>query len=57
MIGDRLDNGIYPAMELGMMTVWVRRGIAVYYQLYETKGKPDHIINGLNELTDIFYEK
>ena len=54
MIGDRLDNGIYPAMELGMMTVWVRQGIAVYHQLYETKGKPDHIINDLNELTDIF---
>lgn len=54
MIGDRLDNDIYPAIELGMSTVWVRQGFSVYHQLYETKGKPDHIISSLAELTEIY---
>ena len=54
MIGDRLDNDIYPAMELGMRTVWVRQGMAVYHRLNDKKGKPDHIVESLNELTDIF---
>lgn len=54
MIGDRLDNDIYPAMELGMRTVWVRQGFSVYHQLDETKGKPDHIVDSLAELMEIF---
>ena len=54
MIGDRLDNDIYPAIRLGMMTVWIRQGMAVYHQLDETKGKPDHIIDSLAELMEIY---
>ena len=30
MIGDRLDNDIIPAKKLGMKTVWVRQGYAIY---------------------------
>lgn len=54
MIGDRLDNDIYPAMEMGMKTVWVRQGFSVYQQLDETKAPPDHVIDGLAEMMDIF---
>ena len=54
MIGDRLDNDIYPAMELGMMTVWVRQGFSVYHQLDEIKGKPEYIIDSLAELMEIY---
>ena len=54
MIGDRLDNDIYPAMEMGMRTVWIRQGFAVYQRLDEAKEPPDHIIDSLSELTDIF---
>ena len=54
MIGDRLDNDIYPAMEMGMKTVWVRQGFSVYQQLDETKAPPDHIIDSLSEMMDIF---
>lgn len=32
MVGDRLDNDIRPAKELGMMTIRVRKGFAVYMQ-------------------------
>ncbi|SFC82303.1 HAD family hydrolase [Ruminococcus albus] len=53
MIGDRLDNDIYPAIELGMKTIWIKQGIAAYQQLDPTKAAPDQIINSLSELTTI----
>lgn len=54
MIGDRLDNDIYPAMEIGMRTVWVRQGMAVYHQLDKAKNKPSRIIDSLAELMEIY---
>ncbi|MBR4223208.1 MAG: HAD family hydrolase [Oscillospiraceae bacterium] len=54
MIGDRLDNDIYPAMDLGMSTVWIKQGFSVYQHLESSKKVPDHIIEGLSELKDIF---
>ena len=30
MIGDRLDNDIIPASKLGMKTIWIRQGLAIY---------------------------
>ena len=54
MIGDRLDNDIYPAMEMGMKTVWARYGFSAYQRLDETKETPDHIIDSLAELMRIF---
>lgn len=50
MIGDRLDNDIYPAMELGMGTVWVRQDFSVYQRLETGRPAPDHIADGLSEL-------
>ena len=54
MIGDRLDNDIYPAMELGMKTVWVRQGFSVYMRPEPGRPAPDHTINNINELKSIF---
>lgn len=54
MIGDRLDNDIYPAMELGMGTVWVKQGFAVYQQLDTSRPVPDHITDGIPGLMKIF---
>ena len=54
MIGDRLDNDIYPAIELGMKTIWIKQGIAAYQQLDAARSTPDHIIENLSELTGIF---
>lgn len=54
MIGDRLDNDIYPAMALGMKTVWIKQGISAYQQLDNNGSAPDHIIKSLIELTEIF---
>jgi putative hydrolase of the HAD superfamily len=54
MIGDRLDNDIYPALELGMITIWIKQGMAAYQQLDAARSSPDHIIGKLSELTGIF---
>ena len=54
MIGDRLDNDIYPAMSLGMKTVWIRQGYSLYQQLDDKRREPDHIIDTLTSLTEIF---
>ena len=54
MIGDRLDNDIYPAMELGMGTVWVRQGFSAYMKLIPEKPAPDCIIDSIAALGKIF---
>ncbi len=54
MIGDRLDNDIYPAIELGMKTVWVRQGFSMYQQLDSAKPQPHFIIDCIADMTSIF---
>ena len=54
MIGDRLDNDIIPAKRLGMKTVWVRQGYAVYQNIDDESQRPDHIVDSIEELTDLF---
>ena len=55
MVGDRLDNDIAPAAEVGMRTVRVLRGFFKYCK----KGniEPDYTISSLTELIDIFSKK
>lgn len=53
MIGDRLDNDIYPAMKLGMGTIWIKQGPSVYQQLDPSIAAPDHIIDCLSEIKSI----
>ncbi len=33
MVGDRLDNDIFPAKALGMRTVWMRKGLAIHQRI------------------------
>ena len=54
MIGDRLDNDIIPAAELGMVTVWIPNGLSIYHDPSEFHCKPDFIIENLSELINIF---
>lgn len=54
MIGDRLDNDIYPAKELGMKTVWVKQGMAVYQNPQNEAYTADYSVNLLTEIIDIF---
>ena len=54
MIGDRLDNDISPAKKLGMKTIWIRQGFAVYQNLQLAECQPDYIVDNLSELKEIF---
>lgn len=50
MVGDRLDNDIIPAKEIGMKTVWVKQSFAKYQPDSDI---PDYIINTLEEIKTI----
>ena len=50
MVGDRLDNDIFPAKEIGMKTVWVKQSFAKYQPDSDI---PDYIINTLEEIKTI----
>lgn len=53
MIGDRLDNDIIPAKKLGMKTIWIRQGFAIYQNPQSTAEQPDYIVDRLSELKKI----
>ena len=53
MVGDRLDNDIVPAKKLGMKTVWVRQGYAIYQSIDDESKRPDYIIDTIGELIGI----
>lgn len=54
MVGDRLDNDIHPAKELGMRTVWIRKGLSQYQPVDLGKNVADWIIENLSDLKAIF---
>lgn len=56
MIGDRIDNDIIPASQLGMKTVWIKQGLSKYYK-NESKFIPNVTVNSLDELLNINYEE
>ena len=53
MVGDRLDNDIVPAKELGMKTIWVRQGYAIYQSIDDERKRPDYIVDSIDELTGL----
>lgn len=53
MIGDRLDNDIIPAKQIGMQTIWIRQGLAKYQEIKLGKTYSDWIINTLSEIKNI----
>lgn len=50
MVGDRLDNDIIPAKELGMKTVWIKNGLAKYQNAEFGDSIVDYQIDSLSEL-------
>ncbi len=54
MIGDRLDNDISPAGELGLLTVWIPNGLSAYHRPAMFRCRPDFIIENLSDLLKIF---
>ena len=54
MIGDRIDNDIVPAKQMGMKTVRIRQGVGKYWNIQGDCETPDMEVNSLSELLSIF---
>ncbi|MBR5409839.1 MAG: HAD family hydrolase [Clostridia bacterium] len=54
MIGDRIDNDVAPAKAVGMKTVWVRQGFGRLQTALAAADPPDHTVDSLTQLTDLF---
>ena len=52
MVGDRLDNDVIPAKELGMRTVWVRQGMGGLAVPLGPEEGPDITIGRVDRLLD-----
>ena len=53
MVGDRLDNDIVPANDVGMYTIWIKQGNWVYANPKNTLEQPDWTIRNLKELEEL----
>lgn len=59
MVGDRLDNDILPAKQLGMKTVWCRQGFGGLLKEWGDDATPDIIVQNLQEVCELltkFYQ-
>ena len=53
MIGDRLDNDIFPAKTIGMKTIWIKQGFGGMQKPKTEEYLPDIEIKNLSELLNI----
>ena len=53
MIGDRLDNDIFPAKEIGFKTIWLRLGISCEQEPINNNYVPDVEVSSFKELLEI----
>lgn len=53
MIGDRIDNDIEPAKKLGMKTIWVKQGFAVYQTPVNDFQKADYAVDRLLDILEV----
>ena len=54
MVGDRLDNDIAPAAEMGMYTVWVRQSWFGMGNADLARFKPNFTVDRISEVAEIF---
>ena len=57
MIGDRIDNDIAPAKQVGMHTIWIRQSFGGLNRIRNESEKPDFIVDNLTELLNLFEHK
>ena len=50
MIGDRIDNDIVPAKQLGMKTIWVKQGLGSLWNITDESEKADIEVNNLSDI-------
>lgn len=53
MVGDRLDNDIYPANVLGMRTIWIRVGPHLGQEPRTPEDIPDAVVNEFSEIPEV----
>ena len=53
MIGDRLDNDIIPANQIGMKTIWIRQGLSKYQTIKMGMEYSNFVVSSLSEIEDI----
>ena len=53
MIGDRLDNDIYPAKKVGMKTIWVKQGLGAVQEPKSEEYKADYDVDKLSDILKI----
>lgn len=53
MIGDRIDNDIIPAKEMGMKTIWIKQGFEKYWKITNEKEKADFTVDTLIEICNL----
>ncbi len=53
MVGDRIDNDIIPAKELGMKTVRIKQGFGKYWKITSEREQADYEVDNLSELLKI----
>lgn len=53
MIGDRLDNDIIPANQIGMKTIWIRQGLTKYQEIKLGMEYANFVVSSLKEIIDI----
>lgn len=53
MICDRIDNDIEPANKLGMKTIWVKQGFAVYQTPMNDLQTADYSVDGLRDVLEV----
>lgn len=50
MIGDRIDNDIVPAKQLGMKTIWVKQGFGSFWNIMDESENADIEVNNLSDI-------
>ena len=50
MIGDRLDNDIIPAKQLGMHTIWLRQGLGGMADIKNAENIADHTVESIEDI-------
>lgn len=53
MIGDRIDNDIVPAKNIGMKTMWIRQGFGGFWKIQSDAELPNFIADNLLEVASI----
>ncbi|MQW23242.1 MULTISPECIES: HAD family hydrolase [unclassified Lactococcus] len=57
MIGDRLDNDIFPAKKLGFQTIWIKQGLGGLQKPLSNAYQADFEISSISDILNIFNKK